>query len=119
MIDRSPTTPRSGEAPGEEPTLPGLLRGVARRTSDAQAAVAAGKGTLLAAGIMFFAPQWWRVGLVGVAVAAFGLWIVLERSGLREPLRSLAKGAAVVLGTTSAFVLGLSLLTLALGTWIS
>lgn len=119
MTDHRVATGEAAETGAAEPTLAGLLRGLARRTSDTQAAVATGKGTLLATGVLLFAPQWWRVALVGSAVACFGLWIVLERSTAAARTRRLAQGAAVLVGAGSAFVLGLSLLTLALGTWIS
>ena len=110
-----------GPAPRDttEPTLGTLLAGIARRASDAQAAVACAAGTLLAAGVMLFFASWWRLALAGVAVAAFGAWVVLERSANPQAWRAVAQRVSLVLGAASAFALALSLLTSALGTWIS
>lgn len=118
MIEPIPAPHPTTEVP-QEPTLSALLRGIARRSSDAQAAVACGKGILGTAGIMIFAPHWWRLALAFLAIACFGLWIVLERSDASPRWRRLAQGAAVVVGAGSVFALGLSLLMLALGRWIS
>ncbi|MGQ0647021.1 MAG: hypothetical protein ACT4P7_05590 [Gemmatimonadaceae bacterium] len=119
MSERTPVRPALPDAPPQEPTLGALLRSIARRSTDAQAAVACAKGTLLAAGIMLFAPQWWRLALAGVAIACFGFWIVLERSENATTWRRAAQTAAIVVGAGSAFALGLSLLTIALGIWKS
>lgn len=106
-------------APAGEPTLGALLLGLSRRTSDAQAAIACGVGILLAAGTLVVAPAWWRLSLVGVSVAAFGGWVVLERGGSAGRWRPLLQGTVLVLGAAAAFALALSLLTRALGIWIS
>lgn len=102
-----------------EPTLGALLQRLSQRASDTQAAIACASGTLLAAGVLLFAPSWWRLSLAGTAIAAFGAWIVLERGASGGAWRPVVQRLAVVAGAASAFGLALSLLTSALGTWIS
>lgn len=117
MTDPVPVREPTPELP--EPTLGTLLLGVSHRTSDAHAAIACAVGTLLAAGTLLLAPGWWRLSLVGVSVAAFGGWIVLERGGSEGMWRAMLQRVVLVLGTSAAFVIALSLLTRALGIWIS
>jgi hypothetical protein len=102
-----------------EPTLGALLVRLSQRATDTQAVIACGAGTLLAAAVLIFATSWWRVSLAGVSLAAFGAWIILERGASAGAWRPLVQRLAVILGAASVFVLGLSLLTRALGTWIS
>ena len=118
----SPTQESHDDLPGTpspEPTLGALLLSAARATSDAQAAAASALGTLGAAAIFLFAPGWWRIALIALAVACFGVWIVLERTQTTSAWRTAGKAIAVACGTTCLFVVALSLLTKALGTWIS
>ena len=105
--------------PTPEPTLGALLVSAAQATSDTVAAAVGALGTLAAAALFLFAPSWWRVALLALAVAGFGAWIVLERSHRASAWRTAGKAIAVTLGTTSLFALALSLLTKALGIWIS
>ncbi|MBC7894051.1 MAG: hypothetical protein H7066_01490, partial [Cytophagaceae bacterium] len=76
-------------------------------------------GALLAAGVLLFAPSWWRLSLAGTAIAAFGAWIIMERGASAGAWRPVVQRLAVIAGGMSAFGLALSLLTRALGTWIS
>ncbi len=102
-----------------EPTLGALLQRLAQRASDTQAVVACAAGAVLAAGVLLFLPAWWRVALFGGSIAAFGAWIVLERGKSEGAWRSVVQRIALVAGALGAFALGLSLLTPALGIWIS
>ncbi|MCC6317476.1 MAG: hypothetical protein IT361_07240 [Gemmatimonadaceae bacterium] len=105
--------------PTEEPTLGAQLHRLSLLLSDAQAAIACGAGAVIAAAVLTFAPSWWRVALGGVAIASFGAWIVLERSGSERAWRRVVQGMAIVAGTGSVFAIALSLLTPMLGIWIS
>lgn len=105
--------------PTEEPTLGALLHRMSFLLSDAQAAIASGAGAVLAATVLTFAPSWWRVALGGVAIASFGAWIVLERSGTERAWRRVVQRVAIVAGAGSVFAIALSLLTPMLGIWIS
>lgn len=102
-----------------EPTLGALLQRLSQRASDTQAVVACAAGTVLAAVVLLFAPSWWRLSLAGTVIAAFGAWIVLERGASAGAWRPVVQRLAVIAGAVSAFGLALSLLTRALGTWIS
>lgn len=118
----SPTPQAQEEGPGTpppEPTLGALLLSAAHATSDAQAAAASALGTLAAATVFLFAPGWWRVAMISLAVACFGVWIVLERTNTTSAWRTVGKAIAVALGTMCLFGVALSLLTKALGIWIS
>lgn len=118
----SPAPPAHEHIPGPpspEPTLGALLVTVAQATSDTVAAAAGAIGTLGAAVLFLFAPGWWRVALLALVVACFGAWIVLERSQSASAWRTAGKTIAVTLGTSCLFAVALSLLTKALGIWIS
>lgn len=103
----------------EEPTLGALLLSLSDRLTDAEAAIACGVGISGAAAIALLAPGWWRLALASLALASFGAWIVLERNESHNRWQDLGQRLSVVVGTACAFLLGLSVLTLALGTWIS
>lgn len=118
--DRTPgITQEETQAVAEEQTLPAMLRTVARRATDTQLVGVCTTSLLGAVAILFFAQEWWRVALLFIAVTAFGVWAIAERDGSeRRSVRAL-KGVAAVAGVLSAFAFGLSLLTTALGIWIS
>lgn len=103
----------------EEPTLGVLLHNLAGRLTDAQAAVACGIGIAGAVSIALLAPGWWRLALASLAIACFGASIVLERNGGHGRWQGVVQRLTVFVGVVCAFVVALSLLTLALGTWIS
>jgi hypothetical protein len=102
-----------------EPTLAVLLDRAATRVSDTQAAVACGAGMAATAAVLLFAPGWWRAALATFTIAAFGTSVVAARSHLPPRIGRLVHVATLTLGVGATFVLGLSLLTRVLGTWIS
>lgn len=102
-----------------EPTLAVLLERAATRVTDAQAALACGTGTAATAGILLFAPGWWRVALATLSLAAFGASVVVARSGVPPRTARLVHATMLTLGVAAAFGLGLSVLTKILGVWIS
>jgi hypothetical protein len=107
------------QAIAEEQTLPAMLRTVAHRATDTQLVVVCTASLLGAVAILIFAQGWWRVALIFIALTAFGVWAIAERDGSERRSVRVLKGVAAVAGVLSAFAFGLSLLTSALGTWIS
>jgi hypothetical protein len=108
--------PSTDERP--EPTLANLVRAVALRASDAQAALVCGIGLALGTAILFLWLAWWHAGTLLLAVGAFGGAIVADRMPPSTGARTLKAGALVVAGA-SLFALGLAVLTRTLGIWIS
>lgn len=118
--DPSPgITQEETQALAEEQTLPAMLRTVARRATDTQLVAVCAASLLAAVAILFFAQGWWRVALLFITLTAFGVWAIAERDGSERRSVRVLKGVAAVAGVLSAFAFGLSLLTSALGTWIS
>lgn len=102
-----------------EPTLATLLVLVAHRMSDGQAIALIAVGATLSAAVLLAAPTWWRFSLLGASLAGLGTWIVLERDGRPSAWRRVAQQVVALIGGASLFVFTLSLLTRALGIWIS
>ncbi len=103
----------------EEQTLPAMLRTVAHHATDTELVVVCAASLLGAAVILLFARAWWRIALLFIALTAFSVWAIAERDGSQRRSVRVLKGVAAVAGVLSAFAFGLSLLTSALGTWIS
>jgi hypothetical protein len=102
-----------------EPTLAVVLERAAARVSDGQAALACAAGIAATAALLLLAPTWWRLACATGAAAAFGAWIIAARSTLPPGVSRIVRGVALVAGVAASFLLGLSLLTRALGIWIS
>lgn len=109
----------SVEPRAEEQTLLALLSAIAHRATDTQLVVACGTSLLGAVAILLFAQGWWRIALLLFAFAAFSIWAIAERDGSQRTGIRVLKGMAAVAGVLGAFAFALSLLTSALGTWIS
>lgn len=107
------------EGRAEEQTLLALLGAIAHRANDTQLAVACGTSLLGGVAIVLFARGWWRIAVLLFAVACFSLWAIAEHDGSQRTGIRVLKGIAAVAGVLSAFAFALSLLTSALGTWIS
>lgn len=108
--------PSSDERP--EPTLANLVRVLALRTSDAQAALACGIGLAGGSLLLLFWPDWWWAGALLLAVGALAGAIVADRMSPSPVARTL-KALALLTAGACVFALGLAVLTRTLGTWIS
>ncbi|MGQ0765233.1 MAG: hypothetical protein ACT4OZ_06165 [Gemmatimonadota bacterium] len=104
-----------------EPTLGVLAGNWAARMSDLTVAVLVSAGILLVA-VSAFWPRDVRLTALFMAIASLGAWEAVRRSRRSRPASlayRAAEVAAAVIGVFSLFVIALSLLSVALGTWIS
>src|ERR1041385_6335257 len=113
---------------GTNESLPELLSRRARRLSDRRLAIDAGAGLVVAAATAIWQPPGW-IPLLGAALAVSGLgvWGILDRElterVTQHPDRGgalrVGRGLAALVSAGGALLLLLSLLAVALGTWIS
>lgn len=109
------------------PSLTALLVARARGASDTRLVLDAALGLVAIAALAVWRPPVWPLGIAAAACfTSFGLWGIADRTLGELPaeapraraIRVLRAGAAV-LGAAAGVALGLGLLGLALGTWIS
>jgi hypothetical protein len=117
--DHSPAPPAQ--------SLGAFLAARARTRTDGRLALDAAAGVVAAAVLALWRPYSWPVWLgVALALGAFGLWGIADRSAAgmapdvraRRPLLA-ARAAAAVVGAAAALLALWGALFLALGTWIS
>ncbi len=113
------SSPHQGHAEVQEQTLPQVLHSVAQRASDTQLVVVCALSLVVGAAILILAPTWWRFSLPAATLICFSLWAIADRDGSQRVVVRLGKAVAAVLGVLCAFVFALTMLTGALGTWIS
>ena len=105
-----------------------LLQGHARRASDGQLVFDATAGALAAAGALLWRPWAWpMLASVALAVSAFGAWGIADRElaervtspGPVPPLLRAGRAVAAAVGWLSLVAAAFSLVSLAIGRWIS
>ncbi|MGH7663254.1 MAG: hypothetical protein ACRENI_03005 [Gemmatimonadaceae bacterium] len=108
-----------------EPNVYKLLAERARRASDGRLVVYSVVGLSALVVVIVFRVQWWGIAMPFVALGAFGLWGIAERSEreiqTRAALRALAgaRWIALVSGTCAALLTGATFMAAALGKMIS
>jgi hypothetical protein len=109
-------------------SLPEFLTRRARGASDRRLAIDVAVGVLVSAAAVIWRPSGWIAFLAAaICLAAFGAWGITDReleerraSGdSRTSLLRAARAAVAAVGGVGALVLLVSVLGLALGTWIS
>jgi hypothetical protein len=110
-------------------SLPDVLRARARAASDGRLILDVAAGSLASIAIAAWRPTGWMSVLgVSIALAAFGLWGILDRELRDRPrvpssalVRTLliARIGAASVGVSAAILALFAALGLALGTWIS
>jgi hypothetical protein len=113
---------------GQQPTLAEFLVQRARRASDGRLALDVAVGCVAAMAVILWQPTGWLpLSTAAVALAAFGSWGIADRV-LTERLRAGAartlalraiRVVSAAVGVAAAVALSISMLGLALGTWIS
>jgi len=109
----------------DQGSLPELLAGRARRSSDRRLAADVAIGVIGASALAVLRPPLW-IPLVALAatLGAYGAWGILDRelldaNGARARLISSGRSIVAVLGAASAISFGLSLFFAMMGMWIS
>lgn len=112
-------------AHADERSLGAFLVARARRTSDLRLAADAGGGLVVGLVCALLRPPFWLpLTALGCAIAAYGVWAILDRelgeeAGRRSPAqrRALvgARALAAILGVAAAVAAGLTLFFIALG----
>lgn len=104
-------------------TLFELLTALLQRVSDGQLVAACATGLAGVAVILLIRPGWWRLALPLIVLGAFGAWGIAERErdarGARRVAAALVRGVAILAAGTAAIATVLSVMSVALGTWIS
>lgn len=108
-------------------SLPELLVNRARQATDRRLAMNAVIGLIIAVAVAVLRPVLWvPIGALALAIAAFGVWGILDRellesksSGKASPTLNWARGIVGALGGLAAAVSGLTLFFALLGTIIS
>ena len=114
-----------------EPSLADFLIGRARNASDGRLALDVGLGVVVTIIVLIWRPAGWHIfASAALCFLAFGAWGITDRElNDREKVSAVSFGphrllrvgraAAVGVGTLAAGSLLISLLAIALGTWIS
>ena len=117
--------------PTPDANISEFLSARARSTSDGRLALDAGLGFVVAVVTSIWRPGGWHlIACVGVCFAAFGGWGIADRELAERAVRSMStepslrllrvgRVVSAVVGAIAAIVLLISLLGIALGTWIS
>ena len=118
-------------APSPDANLVEFLSARARRASDGRLTLDAGIGLVVAVGSLIWRPSFWHsIACIGLCFAAFGGWGIADRelreraalstaAGTRLGLLRVGRAVAASIGAIAAGLLLISLLGIALGTWIS
>ncbi|MFN8573305.1 MAG: hypothetical protein U0132_14730 [Gemmatimonadaceae bacterium] len=116
--------PSSAPPPTVEPTLAELMGRVARRVSFNLAMGTSAASVVLLALVLAFRPGQWRVALLLTAIASAGGWTMAEHERVDgvpggSPSWRALQSVTGVLGIATIFAFLLSILSSALGLWIS